>query len=71
MPLKVPSQPNQAWSADFMNDALYHGVRFPAFNVLDDCTREALVIEIDTSLTSTRLVRVFEQPAAERGFPEC
>jgi len=70
MPLMVPSQPNQVWSADFMSDALYHGTRFRTFNVLDDFNREALAIEIDTSLPSARLVRVFEQLATERGLPD-
>lgn len=70
MPLMVPSQPNQVWSADFMSDALYHGMRFRTLNVLDDCTREAVAIEIDTSLPSTRLVRVFEQLKTERGLPD-
>lgn len=70
MPLMVPSRPNQIGLADFMSDALYHGTRFRTFNVLDDCTREALAIEIDTSLPSARLVRVFEQLEKERGLPE-
>ena len=60
MPLLVPQKPNPVWSADFMSDALYNGVRFRTFNVLDDFNREALKIEIDTSLPSRRLVRVFE-----------
>jgi putative transposase len=70
MPLIVPAQPNQVWSADFMSDALYNGVRFRTFNVLDDFNREALAIEIDTSLPSQRLVRVFEQLKTERGLPD-
>jgi len=70
MPLLVPAQPNQVWSADFMSDALYNGVRFRTFNVLDDFNREALAIEVDTSLPSLRLVRVFEQLRAERGLPD-
>jgi len=53
-----------------MSDALYRGPRFRTFNVLDDFNREVLAIEVDTSLTSTRLVRVFEQLAAERGLPD-
>jgi putative transposase len=70
MPLLVPERPNQVWSADFMSDALYNGVRFRTFNVIDDFNREALAIEIDTSLPSTRLVRVFEQLKVERGLPD-
>ena len=69
-PLIVPSRPNQVWSADFMSDALYHGVRFRTFNVLDDFNREILAIEIDTSLPSERLTRVFEQIKATRDLPD-
>jgi putative transposase len=69
-PLVVPMAPNQVWSADFMSDALYGGTRFRTFNVLDDFNREVLAIEIDTSLTSERLIRVFEQLKAERGLPD-
>ena len=52
-----------------MSDALYRGTRLRTFNVLEDSNREALAIEIDTSLTSSRLVRVFEQLRDERGLP--
>jgi putative transposase len=61
MPLLVPQYFNQVWSADFMSDALYSGLRFRTFNVIDDYNREALAIEIDTSLRVPRLVRLFEQ----------
>ena len=70
MPLSTPARPNQVWSADFVSDALYSGTRFRTFNVLDDFNREVLAIEVDTSLPSARLVRVFEQLKAERGLPE-
>jgi len=33
-----------------MNEALYAGKRFRMFNVIDDFNREALQVEIDTSL---------------------
>lgn len=69
MPLTVPMAPNQVWSADFMSDALYRGLRFRTFNVLEDFNREILAIEIDTSLTSGRLVRVFEQISEQRPLP--
>ena len=68
-PLLVPQQPNQTWSADFVSDALYAGRRFRTFNVIDDFNRECLAVEIDTSLTGTRLIRVFERLRAERGLP--
>ena len=59
--LYVPALPDTVWSADFMSDALITGKRFRTFNVTDDFNREVLHIEIDTSITSERLVRVFEQ----------
>jgi|TARA_R100000049_G_C1954116_1_gene105223 putative transposase len=51
-----------------MIDGLYSGLRFRTFNVLDGFNREILAIEVDTSLPSRRLVRVFEQLKAERGL---
>ena len=52
--LYVPRHPDTVWSADFMSDALSCGRRFRPFNVVDDFNREALHIEIDTSITSER-----------------
>ena len=57
LPLFVPTQPNHVWSADFMSDGLYHGLRFRTSNVLDDFNREALAIEIDMSLPSRQYSR--------------
>lgn len=68
--LYVPALPDTVWSADFMSDALHTGKRFRTFNVTDDFNREALHIEIDTSITSARLVRVFEQLRQEHGLPQ-
>jgi putative transposase len=39
-----------------MSDSMVNGRRFRTFNVIDDNTREALVIEIDTSLSSKRII---------------
>lgn len=69
-PLVVPPGPNQAWSADFMSDALYGGPRFRTFSVIDDYNREAVAIEIDTSLRGQRLIRLFERIKAERSLPD-
>jgi putative transposase len=68
--LYVPALPDTVWSADFMSDALQSGKRFRTFNVTDDFNREVLHIEIDTSITSERLVRVFEQLQNQHGLPE-
>ena len=68
--LYVPELPDTVWSADFMSDSLHSGKRYRTFNVTDDFNREALHIEIDTSITSARLVRVFEQLQREHGLPQ-
>lgn len=68
-PLAVPDDANSCWSADFMSDALEDGRRFRTFNVIDDCRREALAIEIDLNLGGKRVVRVLDRIAEVRGFP--
>lgn len=70
VPLYVPKLPDTVWSADFMCDALADGRRFRTFNIVDDFNREALHIEIDTSITSPRLVRLFEGLRAQHGLPQ-
>jgi len=68
--LAVPTDANKCWSIDFMSDALTSGQRFRTFNVVDDFNREALAIEVDTSLPARRVVRVLDQVVAWRGCPE-
>src|SRR5690606_29515337 len=70
VPLYVPRTPDSVWSADFMSDALACGRRFRTFNVEDDFNREALHIEVDTSISSLRLVRIFQRLQRERGLPQ-
>lgn len=53
-----------------MCDALYTDNRFRTFNVIDDFNRECLAVEINTSITGKRLIRVFERLRSERGLPE-
>lgn len=67
--LQVPGAPDHVWSIDFMHDALTTGRVFRTFNIVDDFAREALAIEIDTSLPAARVVRVLENLVAWRGLP--
>ncbi len=69
LPVFVPEGPHEVWSADFMSDALYHGSRFRTFKLIDDFNREALAIEIDTSLRAERIIRVLDRLKAERELP--
>lgn len=68
-PLVVPAQRNETWSLDFMSDSLANGRTFRTLNVIDDFNREALWIEVDTSLPAERVVRVLEQLLFWRGRP--
>ena len=54
---------------DFMSDSLYHGKRFRTLNIIDEGVREALAIEVDTSLPTARVIRVLEQLAESRPLP--
>lgn len=38
--------------------------------IVDDCTRECLAIEVDTSLTGRRAVGVLQRLAETRGLPQ-
>lgn len=69
-PLTVAAAVNAVWAVDFMSDCLYDGRRFRTFNVLDEGVREALAIEVDTSLPAKRIVRVLERLVQTRGRPE-
>lgn len=70
VPLYVPEHPDTVWSADFMLDALACGRPFRTFNITDDFNREIIHIEVDTSITSLRLVRIFERIRQERPLPQ-
>jgi putative transposase len=65
--LTVPEALNQVWSMDVMHDQLSDGRTFRLFNVIDDFNREALYVDTDTSISSARLARVFEQLRENHG----
>jgi putative transposase len=66
-----PAQrPNEHWSMDFVSDSLVTGRRFRALAVVDDCSRECPVIEVDTSLGGARVVQVLDRLAELRGLPK-
>jgi putative transposase len=69
LPLDTPSALNAIWSLDFMHDTLYDGRRFRTLNVLDDGNREALGIEVSTSIPSQRVIRMMEQLIELHGRP--
>jgi putative transposase len=68
-PLALPDGPNQRWSLDFVSDALDWGRRFRILAIVDDFTREALALVVDTSIGGRRLARELDAIVASRGKP--
>ena len=69
VPLAVPAGANEMWTMDYTHDELSSGRKFRTLNLMDGYTREALGIEVDTSLPGLRVVRVLEQLRERRGVP--
>jgi putative transposase len=67
--LPPPTEPDQVWTMDFTQDALAGGRRFRTLNLMDGFHREALEIEVDTSLPGARVVRVLEELKARGRKP--
>jgi len=66
-PLLRTTHPNEAWGLDFVSDAVWSGRKLRMLTVVDLYTREALAIEVDTSLSGVRVARVLDGVIAERG----
>lgn len=69
-PLEAPLAPNADWSMDFMSDRLTNGRQFRTLNLIDEFNREALAIEVDTSMPSLRVIRVLEHVKQWRQLPQ-
>lgn len=67
VPAPVPTQLNERWSIDFMSDATANGRKLRLFNAVDDFSREAIAMDVDTSITALQVTRVLDRAAAERG----
>lgn len=70
VPLPWPTGANQVWTMDFTQDQFSSGRKFRTLNLMDGFTREAPAIEVDTSLPGVRVVRVLEEVAQQRGYPQ-
>jgi len=69
-PLPLPVRLNARWSMDFVEDRLAGGRPFRTFNVIDDYSRECLVIDAAASLPAARVVQVLEALTVQRGRPD-
>lgn len=69
-PAMIGSVPNERWCLDFTSDTLVSGRPFRILAVLDTCTREALSIEVNTSLPGAAVTHVLDQVIAIRQAPQ-
>ena len=68
-PIVLPDAVNQRWSLDFVSDTLADGGRFRILCVVDDFSRECLVLVADTSLSGARVSRELDTLVAQRAPP--
>jgi putative transposase len=62
-------RPNQVWAFDFQFDQTADGRALKLLNVVDEFTRESLVMLVERSIDTDRTVEVLEQLVAERVAP--
>ena len=65
----LPSRANERWSLDFVSDAFSDGRRFRVLAVIDDFSRECLMLIADTSLSGLHVRRELNQLIMQRGRP--
>jgi putative transposase len=69
VPLQRATRPHERLSMDFVSNRLLDGRWFRVLTVVDQFTRECLVLLVDSSLTGTRVAQTLSEIVAERGAP--
>jgi putative transposase len=64
-------RPGQVWAFDFQFDQTADGRVLKLLNIVDEFTREALVMLVERSIDADRTVAILERLVAERGAAEC
>ncbi|MDP5358915.1 MAG: IS3 family transposase [Paracoccaceae bacterium] len=65
-----PERPNHVWSYDFVQDRTHDGRVYRTLNIIDEFTKEALVIRVKRKLNSTDVVDALTDLFILRGPPE-
>jgi putative transposase len=63
-------RPNHVWAFDFQFDQTADGRALKLLNIVDEFTREALVMLVERSIDADTVVATLERLVAERGHPE-
>ena len=65
-----PEHPNHVWSYDFVQDRTHDGRTYRTLNIMDEFTREALMIRVERKLNSTAVVDALTDLFILRGPPK-
>ena len=69
-PLETPMELNEVWSMDFMSDVLIDGRKVRIFNVMDDCNREALAMDVGLNYPAKKVIETLSYLEEEIGLPK-
>ena len=64
-----PERPNHVWSYDFVQDRTHDGRAYRTLNILDEFTKEALMIRVDRKLNSVDVLDALTDLFILRGVP--
>ncbi len=65
-----PQFPNHVWSVDFVHDKLSNGRSYKMLTVLDEYTRQALCVAVNTKMGSTEVLEALYPLLLRHGKPE-
>lgn len=65
-----PERPNHVWSYDFVQDRTHDGRVYRTLNIIDEFTKEALMIRVERKLNSADVVDALTDLFILRGPPE-
>jgi putative transposase len=68
--IPAPSGPNERWAMDFVHSRFSSGRRFKCLTIVDEFTREAPALEVDSSIPGLRVIRVLDHLKELRGLPK-
>jgi transposase InsO family protein len=67
--LQRATRPNEVWSYDFLESRTERGGKLRMLTILDEYTRECLIIQVARSISSQQVIRTLEWLFVVRGAP--
>lgn len=68
-PAPRPVRVDERWSMDFVHDQLIDGRSFRTLTVIDNWSRESVLLEVDLRLSGEAVARALSRVANSRGLP--